>query len=177
MQGVKPGSYANLSPLFAGAGKLLAREDGPRVAVLDASGWDTHVNEGTADGQLGRRLRVLDSALDALRTSLGPAWNKTAVVMATEFGRTVAPNGNGGTDHGTAYLFGGAVKGGVVKAEWVGLKPSALKDGRDQPPRTDMRTLFKGALSDHMRVARRDLDTVVFPDSSGIAPAGALFTA
>ena len=170
-------TYGNLTPLFAGAGRLLAQEDGPRIAVLQASGWDTHVNEGAGDGQLARRLRALDTAVDAMKTALGPAWKKTAVVMATEFGRTVAPNGNGGTDHGTAgaaYLFGGAVHGGVVRAEWVGLKPSVLKDGRDQPPRTDMRTLFKGVLSDHMHVARRDLDTVVFPDSGSVAPAAAL---
>ena len=176
----RAGSYGNLVPLFSGAGKLLAREDGPRVAVLDASGWDTHVNEGAGDGPLARRLRALDTALDALKTALGPAWQKTAVVMATEFGRTVAPNGNGGTDHGTAsaaYLLGGAVHGGVVKAEWVGLRPAVLKDGRDQPPRTDMRALFKGVLGDHMRVARRDLDTTVFPDSAAVAPAGALFAA
>jgi len=176
----RAGSYGNLAPLFTGAGKLLAREDGPRVAVLDASGWDTHVNEGAGDGQLARRLRALDTALDALKTALGPAWKKTAVVMATEFGRTVAPNGNGGTDHGTAgaaYLFGGAVHGGMVKAEWVGLKPAVLKDGRDQPPRTDMRALFKGVLGDHMHIARRDLDSAVFPDSAGVAPAVSLFAA
>jgi uncharacterized protein (DUF1501 family) len=174
------GGYGNLAPLFAGAGKLLAREDGPRIAVLDASGWDTHVNEGAGDGQLARRLGVLDAALDQMKTALGPAWQKTAVVMATEFGRTVAPNGNGGTDHGTAgaaFLFGGAVHGGTVKAVWTGLKPAALKDGRDQPPTTDLRTLFKGVLADHMRVARRDLDTVVFPDSADVKPAGALISA
>lgn len=168
------GPNGNLVPLFVGAGRLLAREDGPRIAVLDAGGWDTHVAEGAADGQLARRLRALDMALDGLRAALGTAWRKTAVVMMTEFGRTVAPNGNGGTDHGTAgaaFLFGGAVRGGVVRAEWVGLKPSVLKDGRDQPPRTDLRALFKAVLSDHMRVARRYLDTTVFPDSANIAPA------
>jgi uncharacterized protein (DUF1501 family) len=176
----RAGSYGNLTPLFAGAGHLLSREDGPRVTVLDASGWDTHVNEGAGDGQLARRLRALDTALDAMKQALGPAWNKTAVVMATEFGRTVAPNGNGGTDHGTAgaaFLFGGAVNGGVVKVEWTGLKPSALKDGRDQPPRTDMRAVFKGVLSDHLRVARRDLDSAIFPDSGGVQPMGALVAA
>ncbi len=174
------GSYGDLTPLFTGAGKLLARDDGPRIAVLDASGWDTHVNEGAGDGQLARRLRALDAGLDAMKTALGPVWKKTAVVMATEFGRTAAPNGNGGTDHGTAgaaFLLGGAVEGGVVKADWTGLKPSALKDGRDQPPQTDMRALFKGVLSDHMRVARRDLDGTVFPDSGSVAPSGVLFTA
>ncbi len=174
------GSYGDLTPLFAGAGKLLVRDDGPRIAVLDASGWDTHVNEGAGDGQLARRLRALDAGLDAMKTALGPVWKKTAVVMATEFGRTAAPNGGGGTDHGTAgaaFLLGGAVEGGVVKAEWTGLKPSALKDGRDQPPQTDMRALFKGVLSDHMHVARRDLDGTVFPDSSSVTPSGVLFTA
>jgi uncharacterized protein (DUF1501 family) len=174
------GAYANLAPLFVGAGKLLSREDGPRVAVLEASGWDTHANEGAGDGQLARRLRALDAALEAMKSALGPAWSKTAVIMATEFGRTVAPNGNGGTDHGTAgaaYLLGGAVKGGLVHAEWVGLKPSVLKDGRDQPPRTDMRTLFKSVLADHMNISRRDLDSAVFPDSAGVAHAVGLFSA
>jgi len=172
------GGYGDLTPLFAGAGRLLARDDGPRIAVLDASGWDTHVNEGGADGQLARRLRALDAGLDAMKTALGPAWKKTAVVMATEFGRTVAPNGGGGTDHGTAgaaFLFGGGVKGGMVQADWVGLKPGALQDGRDQPPRTDLRALFKGVLGDHMGISRHDLDANVFPDSSDVRPASVAF--
>jgi uncharacterized protein (DUF1501 family) len=92
------GSYGDLTPLFTGAGKLLARDDGPRHAVLDASGWDTHVNEGAGDGQLARHLRALDAGLDAMKTALGPAWKKTGIAMATEFGRTAAPNGNGGTE-------------------------------------------------------------------------------
>jgi len=166
-------SYGNLTPLFEGAGKLLAHPGGPRVAVLDASGWDTHVAEGAADGQLARRLQALDQALDAFKTALGPAWKKTAVVMATEFGRTVRPNGNGGTDHGTggaAFLLGGAVAGGTVKADWVGLKPAVLKDGRDQPVKTDLRALFKGLLADHMGVSRAALDSSVFPDSGDVAP-------
>jgi uncharacterized protein (DUF1501 family) len=167
----KPGAagYGNLTPLFTGAGKLLAAPDGPRVAVLDAGGWDTHFNEGTADGQLGRRLQALDAALDALKTALGPAWSKTAVVMATEFGRTAHPNGSGGTDHGTggaAFLLGGAVAGGAVHAEWTGLSTAALQDGRDQPARTDLRALFKGVLAQHMGVSNAALQMEVFPDSA-----------
>jgi len=108
----KGGGNGNLTPLFQGAGHLLAAANGPRVATLEASGWDTHVAEGAADGQLARRLGMLDAAIDAMRAAMGPdVWNKTAVVMATEFGRTVHPNGSGGTDHGTggaAFLFGGA---------------------------------------------------------------------
>ena len=91
-------------------------------------------------------------------------------------GRTVAINGTGGTDHGTAgiaFLFGGAVTGGTVHAEWSGLKPSALKDGRDLPARTDMRAIFKSALSDHFGIAKQTLDEHVFPDSSSVlAPKG-----
>jgi uncharacterized protein (DUF1501 family) len=74
-------------------------------------------------------------------------------------------------------LLGGAVLGGVVRAEWVGLEPSALQDGRDQPPRTDQRALFKAALADHMGVSRRDLEGTVFPDSGSIAPMTGLFRA
>ena len=173
-------SYGNLVPLFAGAGKLLSHPTGPRVAVLDASGWDTHVAEGAGDGQLARRLQSLDQGLDALKTALGPAWKNTAVVMATEFGRTVKPNGSGGTDHGTggaAFLLGGAVAGGSVKAEWVGLKPGALKDGRDQPARTDLRALFKGVLADHMGVSQTALNATVFPDSGNVAPMKGLIRA
>jgi uncharacterized protein (DUF1501 family) len=168
-----PGAAGNLTPLFAGAGRLLAAGSGPRVAVLDISGWDTHINEGAAEGALARRLAALDAGLDALKTSLGPAWSKTAVVMATEFGRTARPNGNGGTDHGTggaSFLLGGAVAGGHVRAEWTGLSSAALQDGRDQPARTDLRCLFKGVLAEHMGVPASALNANVFPDSTN-APA------
>ena len=166
----KGGAYGDLTPLFQGAGHLLAATNGPRVATLEASGWDTHVAEGAADGQLARRLAALDAAIDAMRAAMGAdVWNKTAVVMATEFGRTVHPNGSGGTDHGTggaAFLFGGAVAGGSVRAEWVGLGPSVLKDGRDQPARTDLRALFKGLLAEQMDIPGGALETTIFPDSA-----------
>jgi uncharacterized protein (DUF1501 family) len=176
-----PDACDELTPLFQGAGKLLATSDGPRVATLEASGWDTHVAEGAADGQLARRLQALDGAIDALRAAMGPAvWAKTAVVMATEFGRTVHPNGSGGTDHGmggAAFLFGGAVNGGQVKAEWMGLNPAVLQDGRDQPARSDLRGLFKGVLSEHMDVPAGALESVVFPDSTSAVPIRGLIRA
>jgi uncharacterized protein (DUF1501 family) len=93
--------------------------------------------------------------------------------MATEFGRTVHPNGSGGTDHGTggaAFLFGGAVQGGHVQAERMGLSSGALKDGRDQPARTDLRALFKGVLAEQMQVPTGALESTVFPDSAAAAP-------
>ncbi|MDE2500397.1 MAG: DUF1501 domain-containing protein, partial [Alphaproteobacteria bacterium] len=103
----------------------------------------------------------------------------TAVVMATEFGRTVHVNGSNGTDHGTggaAFLLGGAVAGGRINAEWVGLKPSALRDGRDQPARTDLRAMFKGVLAEHMGVSKAALESVVFPDSASAKPLSGLVT-
>jgi uncharacterized protein (DUF1501 family) len=81
---------------------FLRREDGPKVAVFDTSGWDTHANEGGAQGQLAGRLGELDAGLAALHPELGPAWQHTAVLLVTVFGRTAAINGTRGTDHGTA---------------------------------------------------------------------------
>jgi uncharacterized protein (DUF1501 family) len=159
--------------LMEGAGKILAHEGGPRVGVFDISGWDTHFNQGAGEGQLARRLQQLDDGLAALKTSLGPAWGKTVVVAASEFGRTVAVNGTGGTDHGTAgiaFMLGGAVAGGNIHAQWRGLKQSSLRDGRDLPAQTDTRALFKAALADHLGVSRQALEDRVFPDSAG-APA------
>jgi uncharacterized protein (DUF1501 family) len=107
-----------------------------------------------------------------LKSALGPSWRKTAIVLATEFGRTVRPNGSNGTDHGTggaALVLGGAVNGGSVRAEWTGLSASALQDGRDQPVRTDLRALFKGLLGDHMGVPNSALNSSVFPESSNVA--------
>ena len=174
MQPGKGGAYGDLVPLFQGAGRLLAVPNGPRVATLEASGWDTHVNEGAADGQLARRLAMLDAAIDAMKTAMGPdVWNKTVVVMATEFGRTVHPNGSGGTDHGTggaAFLFGGAVAGGKVHAELVGRSSSAVKDGRAQPARTHQRAVFKGVLAEQMDVPTGALESAIFPDSAAAAP-------
>ncbi len=165
-------------PLMEGVGKILAADDGPRVAVFDISGWDTHFNQGAGDGQLARRLQALDQGIAALKESLGPVWKKTAVVAASEFGRTVAINGTGGTDHGTAgiaFLMGGAVSGGTIHAEWVGLKNEALRDGRDLPARTDTRAIFKASLSDHLGIATNALNAQVFPDTGSLAPIKGLF--
>jgi uncharacterized protein (DUF1501 family) len=95
------------------------------------------------------------------------------VLAITEFGRTVAVNGTGGTDHGTAgvaLLAGGAVNGGRVLADWPGLGEADLLDGRDLRPTADLRALAKGVLRDHMGVAAAALERDVFPDSAGAAP-------
>jgi uncharacterized protein (DUF1501 family) len=150
------------------AAGFLRREDGPQIAVFDATGWDTHANEGGAQGQLGARLGALDAGLRTLKEQLGPTWMRTAVLIATEFGRTAAINGTRGTDHGTgaaAFLLGGAVDGGRVVADWPGLAPSALYEGRDLRPTLDIRSIMKGVLAEHVRVPAPALEADVFPDS------------
>ena len=95
----RAGDGARLRAIAESAGRMLAAADGPRVAVMDAGGWDTHAGEGGADGQLAGRLRTLDDALAALRTGLGTAWAQSAVLVCTEFGRTVEANGKIGRAH------------------------------------------------------------------------------
>jgi len=162
--------YADTARAAAG---FLKRDDGPRVAMFDTTGWDTHANEGGAQGQLALRLRGLDAALAALKESLGPVWRNTVVLVATEFGRTAAINGTRGTDHGTgaaAFLLGGAVAGGRVLADWPGLARANLLDNRDLKPTRDLRTVMKGVLRDHLGVPADALDTHVFPSSAAARP-------
>lgn len=168
---------ANVGPLAAAAGRFLAAPDGPRVAVLDVGGWDTHANQGGADGALAARLRGLDAGLAQLKNALGDAWRETAVLVVTEFGRTVAVNGTRGTDHGTAscaFLAGGAVRGGRVAADWPGLAQRALHEGRDLRATTDLRSVFKGVLVAALGVPETALEGRVFPDSAAAKPATAL---
>ncbi|MGE3932241.1 MAG: DUF1501 domain-containing protein [Rhodospirillaceae bacterium] len=154
-------------------GRLLADPRGPRVAALDVGGWDTHAGQGAATGRLAGRLGALAAGIDILKAGLGPAWRQTVVAIVTEFGRTAAPNGTGGTDHGTAsvaFLAGGAVAGGRVVARWPGLTPDRLFEGRDLAPTMDMRAVLKGVLTAHLGVGKRETDSVIFPDSAGIRP-------
>ena len=169
-----------ITALTEGAGKILAAADGPRVAVFDISGWDTHFNQGAGDGQLARRLQALDEGMASLKQSLGDAWKKTVIVTASEFGRTVHVNGTGGTDHGTAgvvFVAGGGVAGGTIHADWTGLNPQALRDGRDLPAKTDTRAVFKAVLADHLGIPRPILESRIFPDSSSAIPPGGLIRA
>jgi uncharacterized protein (DUF1501 family) len=152
---------------------FLGSDDGPRVAVFDASGWDTHANEGGAEGQLAARLAGLDAGLRTLKEEMGPVWRDTAVMVVTEFGRTAAVNGTRGTDHGTAaaaFLLGGAVAGGRVIATWPGLSAAALYQGRDLRPTLDLHSVLKGLLADHLQVPTRALQQAVFPDSAAAKP-------
>ena len=172
-----PPGIARLRAFFADAAgtaaRYLARPDGPRVGALGFVGWDTHINEGAAMGQLANLLGALDGALAAVESNMGESWRETVVAVVTEFGRTARINGTDGTDHGTgtvALLTGGALKGGRVITDWPGLKTTDLFEGRDLKPTVDLRAVLKGLLADHLRVDERALATAVFPGSTDIKP-------
>jgi uncharacterized protein (DUF1501 family) len=177
---VVPAAPDRISGVARMAAALMRSEGGPEVAVIEASGWDTHANQGGARGALAQRLTGLDKALRTLADELGPLWPQTAVLVVTEFGRTAAMNGTRGTDHGTggcAFLAGGAVHGGRVIADWPGLARTALLDNRDLRPTLDLRSVFKAVLDEHLRVDAKTLATRIFPDSSGARPLQGLMRA
>ena len=162
------------------ASELMRSDGGPEIAVIEASGWDTHANQGGAKGILATRLTGLDQGLRSLADGLGPLWPQTAVLVVTEFGRTAAVNGTRGTDHGTggcAFLVGGAVRGGQVIADWPSLSRPALLDNRDLKPTLDLRSVFKAVLDEHMHVDANTLAKRVFPDSGGARPLQGLIRA
>ena len=145
------------------AGRFLAADDGPSVAWLDSTGWDTHTGQAP---RLARLLPALDGGLAALRTALGPRWATTTVLVMTEFGRSAAMNGSGGTDHGTggvAFLAGGAVAGGRVLADWPGVARERLFEARDLRPTTDLRALIRPVLQRQLGLASAQLDRLVLP--------------
>lgn len=178
--GKPPAGAGRVGSVARMAAALMRSDGGPEVAVIEATGWDTHANQGGSTGTLAQRLAGLDGALRALADGLGPLWPQTAVLVVTEFGRTAAVNGTRGTDHGTggcAFLAGGAVRGGRVIADWPGLAHGALLENRDLRPTLDLRSIFKAVLGDHMRIDAGTLTTRVFPNSNGARPLQGLIRA
>jgi uncharacterized protein (DUF1501 family) len=160
-----------------GAAKLMAADNGPRIAALAFDGWDTHANEGGPIGRLAQLLSGLDSALAEFESGLADRWRDTVILVATEFGRTARINGTEGTDHGTgtvALLAGGAVNGGRIISDWPGLKLANLYEGRDLAPTTDLRAIIKGVLRDHLGISEPVLAQTVFPESAKLKPMSGL---
>jgi uncharacterized protein (DUF1501 family) len=168
----------NAARVLADAGgKLLAQPNGPRIAVLELQGWDTHTGQ---PGRMASALQQMNDAFAALKAALGPAWSKTVVLTATEFGRTARPNGSNGTDHGTAtalFLGGGAVDGKRVITKWPGLEFAQLFQNRDLAPTADFRAVAKGVLSAHLGIPQDALESVVFPQSASAKPMAELLKA
>lgn len=160
-----PGANAGngFAALARQAGQFLAAERGPRVAWLESGGWDTHTQQA---GRLQRQLAGLDEGLAALREGLGAQWAHSTVLVMTEFGRTAVLNGSGGTDHGTggvALLAGGAVAGGRVLADWPGLAPAQLLDGRDLRPTRDIRPVLAALAQRQFGLSGAQLTGSVLP--------------
>lgn len=157
----------------AAAARFMALDDGPRLAAMSFDGWDTHADQGPADGRLARLLAGLDAAIGALEQGLAPVWRETVVAIVTEFGRTARENGTDGTDHGTAtvaFLVGGALQGGLVVANWPGLAEANLFENRDLAPTLDLRAVMKGVLADHLGLSARVLAERIFPGTADLAP-------
>jgi uncharacterized protein (DUF1501 family) len=148
------------------ASGFLSRADGPRIAMIETSGWDTHSGQ---DARLAFQLRGLDGLISGLREGMGAAWANTVVLVATEFGRTVAANGTGGTDHGTgaaAMLLGGAVQGERILADWPGLAPTQLLEGRDLKPTLALDSLIATTCSETFKLDPELTVRTLFPAAS-----------
>lgn len=148
------------------AAQLIKADVGVEVIFIEIGGWDTHANQGAANGALATRLTEMGNGLLALHKDLGERMSDVLVLTMSEFGRTARQNGNRGTDHGhgTAFFAMGAnVRGGRVLGDWPGLSPDKLFEGRDLAITTDYRDFFAEACVRHMGVSTGDL-TSVFPN-------------
>ncbi|HYB91043.1 MAG TPA: DUF1501 domain-containing protein [Candidatus Binataceae bacterium] len=158
--------------------RLIQRDPTIRIAFMALGGWDTHVNQGAANGQLANHLKPLAEGLAGFAKALGPAWNDTIVLVISEFGRTVRENGNAGTDHGhgnAMWVMGGLVRGAKVYGRWPGLGTAELYQERDLAVTTDFRDAISTVLAGHMALSDGQLKTV-FPGFSAARsnPAGLL---
>ena len=147
--------------------QLVKADVGVEIAFADLGGWDTHVRQGGAQGQLAGRLGQLGEGIRALYDDLGDRMEDVVILTMSEFGRTVAENGSGGTDHGHAncmLALGGSVKGGRILGDWPGLERELLYQGRDLAVTTDFRDVFSEVVSGHLGAAHLDR---IFPGYDG----------
>jgi uncharacterized protein (DUF1501 family) len=144
--------------------QLIKADVGLEIAFADVGGWDTHVNQGGATGQLALRLDDFAKSIHALVTDLGDRMADVVIMTMSEFGRTARQNGNGGTDHGHAtalFVIGGGVHGGKkIFGRWPGLEQEQLNEGRDLALTTDFRSVFSEVVSKHLGAQRLD---AIFP--------------
>ena len=162
--GDKRHNDAALGKIAAG---FLAAPTGPRVAMIETSGWDTHSGQNE---RLDRQLRGLDALIGGLKEGMGSTWSQTVVLVATEFGRTAAANGTGGTDHGTAsaaMLLGGAVQGGRIVSDWLGLASSSLFEGRDLQPTLGLDALISNVCAQTFKLDTEMAQRIMFPYAVG----------
>jgi len=137
------------------------------IGFVDVGGWDTHFNEGGAEGQLANKMGNLGNGLSVFANAMGPAWQKTVVVVISEFGRTFRENGNRGTDHGhgTVYwVLGGGIKGKRVLGEQLHVEQKNLFQDRDYPVLNDYRNILGGLFQTQFGLSAKQLQAV-FPNA------------
>ena len=149
------------------AASLMMAPDGARLMMIETGGWDTHSQQR---GRLATQLRGLDALIGALNSGLAAAWRDTLVIVATEFGRTAAANGTGGTDHGTASLLmalgGGLSRGPVIGGDWPGLASPRLFEGRDLAPSQSLERVVADRLASHFDLDPARVFAALYPDLS-----------
>ncbi|NET76910.1 MULTISPECIES: DUF1501 domain-containing protein [Okeania] len=146
----------NLAQIMVGDSKT-------QLGFLALGRWDTHVNQGSSQGTLARRLKPLGEGLVTLVQELGPLYSDTVILVMSEFGRTVNENGNGGTDHGhgnVMWVLGGGLRGGQVYGQWPGLDESELFEKRDLAVTTDFRDVISSVLEQHLEIERSQIARV-----------------
>ncbi|BAY61276.1 twin-arginine translocation pathway signal [Calothrix brevissima NIES-22] len=144
--------------------RLMVKDSKVELGFIALGGWDTHINQGGSQGQLAQRLKKLGDGLAVMAQTLGPIYQNTAIVVMSEFGRTVKENGNRGTDHGhgnVIWVLGGKVRGGKVYGEWPGLATEQLYRKRDLAIATDFRDVISALLKDHMQLSSATINQVL----------------
>ena len=152
--------------------RLIKADVGLEIAFTEIEGWDTHVAEGGAKGQMANRLKELGEGLAAFYHDLGDRMEDVVLITLSEFGRTARENGNRGTDHGHAnvmFVLGGRVRGGKVYGRWPGLAPEVFYEGRDLDLTTDFRAVCSEVITRHL--AQRELSEI-FPGFRAPGPLG-----
>lgn len=163
MGGAQSAKVEDIAKMVSG---FMTGPKGANLVFLESQGWDTHANQ---NGRLNTNFKNLDAFVLALKANLGSDWNQTTVLIATEFGRTAAQNGTGGTDHGTAscaMLIGGALNGGKIIADWPGLRQSELYENRDLKPTANLFGLIAGVTGQAFGLDSEKVARTLFPKAA-----------
>ena len=150
MGGTGGGDRQKNKNLARQAAKYLRKSDGPRVAVFEVNGFDTHAAQGGVDGTHTKCLVEMDEIINNLRDNLQEAYKDTIILTVTEFGRTIKQNGGNGTEHGygtAIFMAGGLLKKSQVYTDWPGLKRKEMYEGRDLNATIDARSVYASAMS------------------------------
>ena len=144
------GGDETLDSLSKRTAQILKDPLGPKVAVFDLEGFDTHTAQGTDNGEHADNLQDVDLIIKNLHAGMGSDFDNTLILTLTEFGRTVEQNGGNGTEHGygsAILMAGGLLKKSQVFTDWPGLKKGDLFQGRDLLSTIDSRSIYASAMT------------------------------